>query len=108
MFKLLVIEFACNGKSSAISVLVFFCSSFLLSSFLDGLPKLFLGMFNHWLPRKCETKTRLISLGTLKVCITNVFEDVIPNMCDPCNAMSFTLITITSITASEKLQKSDT
>ena len=99
MFKLLIIEVACNAKNLSIFILVFFffLSFSFLSIFLDRLPKVFLGMFNHWLHWKCGTTIGLISFNTLKVCITNILEEVICYAYDPCNAMCFTLFTITSV-----------
>ena len=79
-----------KAKSFAIAALVFF---FLLLSF----PLAFFGptaksYFNELLPRKHENKSEPISLDTWhKVCVTNIFEDVICDACDhvtPC-ALSY-------------------
>ena len=84
-----------KAKSFAIVVLFFF---FLLFSF----PLSFLDQrtakssLNELLPRMRKNKTRPISLDTRnKVCITNIFEDVICDGCDPCNAMCFILLAVT-------------
>ena len=54
--------------------------------------------FNELLPKKHENKVGPISLDTRnKVCLTNIFEDVICDACDPCNAMCFILFTVSSI-----------
>ena len=71
-------EFICNAKIFAIAILVFFFLLVLLAK----------SSFNELLPRKRENKIGPISLDTRnKVCVTNIFEDVICDACDPCNAM---------------------
>ena len=71
-------EFICNAKTFAIAILVFFFLLVLLAK----------SSFNELLPRKRENKIGPISLDTRnKVCVTNIFEDVICDACDPCNAM---------------------
>ena len=47
-----------------------------------------------------------ISLDTSKkICVTNVFEDVICDPCDPCHAICFFLFTVTSIHSIHKITK---
>ena len=79
----------CNCRSS------FFPTSFLFACFFGRAAK---SSLNKLLPWKRETKIGDISLDTgNKLCVTNIFEDVICDACDLCNAMYFTLFTITSI-----------
>ena len=88
-------EFVCDAKSFAIAVLVFFLLLFFPLAFFGETAK---SSVNELLPRKRETKIGSISLATRnKVCVTNVFEDVICDACDPCNVMCFTLLMVTSI-----------
>ena len=54
--------------------------------------------FHDLLPKKLITKIGLTVLDKLKkVCATDVFEDVIWNLFDPCHAMCITLCTVISI-----------
>ena len=101
----ILVEFMCKAKSFAIAVLVFFHLLFSFPlAFLDQLTAN--RSFNELLPRKRENEIRLISLGTRnKVCVTNIFEDVICDGCDPCHAMCFILFTVTSIHNIDKYTK---
>ena len=55
-------------------------------------------MFYDSLPLKRVTKIGRISLGTSKkVCLTNVFQHAICDACDSCNAIHFSLFTVTSM-----------
>ena len=64
---------------------------FLVNAFLQ-IAKSFLKTFYDSLPMRRVTKIGRISLDTSKkLCVTNVFEDVICDACDPCNAMCFAL-----------------
>ena len=79
----------CNCRSR------FFPTPFLFACFFGRTAK---SSLNKLLPRKCETKIGDISLDTRnKLCVNNIFEDVICDACHLCNAMYFTLFTITSI-----------
>ena len=80
-----VIAFACNVESFPIAMLVFFFSfPFSSLSFDKGLSL----TFHDLLPKKLITKIGLIVLDKLKkVCVTDVFEDVICNVFDPCHVM---------------------
>ena len=52
------------------------------------------------------TKIGRISLDTSKrVCVTNVFQDVIRNACNKCNAMCFFSSKVTSIHSIHKITK---
>ena len=64
---------------------------FLVSAFRQT-AKSFLKTFYDSLPMKRVAKIGRISLDTSKkLCVTNVFEDVICDACDPCNATCFAL-----------------
>ena len=80
-----VIAFACNVENFPIAILIFFFSFPFSSLFFDkGLSLTFYDL----LPKKLITKIGLIVLDKLKkVCVTDVFEDVICNVFDPCHAM---------------------
>ena len=80
-----VIAFACNVESFPIAILVFFFSFHFSSLFFDKGLSL---TFHDLLPKNLITKIGLIVLDKLKkVCVTDVFEDVICNLFNPCHAM---------------------
>ena len=80
-----------------------FSTPFLSARFFGPTAKSY---FNELLPRKREIKIGPTSLDTKnKVCVTSIFEDVISDVYDPCNAMCFILFTVTSIHNIEKYTK---
>ena len=80
----------CHCRSSFL-----FSTPFLSAYFFGPTAK---SSFSELLPRKRENKIGPISLDTRnKVCVTNIFEDVICDACDRCNVMCFILFTVTSI-----------
>ena len=55
-------------------------------------------MFYHELLRKSVTSIGPTTLGTVKkVCVKDVFQSIICDPCDPCNAICFNLFATTSI-----------
>ena len=86
-----VSAFGCNVKSFAIVILVF--TPFSYRRFFDGLPKVFLRTFHDRLLGKC------VGQGF----VTDVFGDVICNVCDLCYTMCFTLFRVTNIQSIRKL-----
>ena len=67
--------------------------------------KSFLCKIYRLLPKTRKTSTGLISLDPLKkVCVSNIFEDVICNSCDTWHAVCFSLFTVASIHSIRKVR----
>ena len=74
--------------------------------FRNRLPKVFLSMFHHLLPRKRVTKIGLILLGKLKkVYVKIVLSVVTHDACFTWQSMYFSLFTVTSIHSIPKRTK---